>query len=143
MKAHFTIACLVLLLGSCGIPRDPDGTFSEARKNGLVVGVVHNPPFCIAGDEGFSGVEVELIEEFARAHDLNAEYVEGCESDLVEELKSGDIHVLAGGFEKSTLWLEKAGATAPYDGTHVLLVAKGENRLVYELESVVHKNRRP
>ncbi len=143
MNTKLTIACLALLLGSCGIPRDPERSFSKAQSEGLVVGVVHNPPFCIADEGEFSGVEVELVEEFARTHGLSANYVEGCESDLVEELKSGDIHVLAGGFEKSTVWLEKAGATAPYDGEHVLLVAKGENRLVYELESVVHKNRRP
>lgn len=130
------ILTLVVMAG-CTFPRDPENSFEKAQKNGLKVGVVKRPPFVNISGENFSGSEIDLIREFAEKEHLQIEFKEGSETELLEELEKFHLHVVAGGFTKKTIWKKKAGLTAPYDSKHVLLIPKGENRLLERLEAYI------
>lgn len=126
---------LVLLLISCDFPRDPDRAWEEVSREALRVGVAAGAPA-----DDVHRAEKRIIEGFARAHGLKLRYVEGTESDLVERLERHELHLVFGGFDKKTLWARRAGISASYDGRHVFLLPKGENRLLYELEGYVFRN---
>lgn len=130
------LGLLVVLLGlaSCGIPRDLGSAWEDAQSMGLKVGVASNPPFTDSGDEQFAGKEVAMIRRFARQNGLDIDFVGGSESALVRQLEDEKLHVVVGGIEKQTIWESKAGLSRPYDGEHVFLIPKGQNRLLYELE---------
>lgn len=127
----------LLVMAGCTFPRDPENSFEKAQKNGLKVGVVKRPPFVNISGENFSGSEIDLIREFAEKEHLQIEFKEGSETELLEELEKFHLHVVAGGFTKKTIWKKKAGLTAPYDSKHVLLIPKGENRLLERLEAYI------
>lgn len=127
----------LLVMAGCTFPRDPENSFEEAQKNGLKVGVVKRPPFVNISGENFSGSEIDLIREFAEKEHLQIEFKEGSETELLEELEKFHLQVVAGGFTKKTIWKKKAGLTAPYDSKHVLLIPKGENRLLERLEAYI------
>lgn len=131
----FLFLCL-----SCNFPQDPKHSFQEAQATKLRVGVVFHPPFVINEPEKLTGIEIDLIESFAAQEKLQIDYVTGTESELVEKLEKYDLHVVLGGFEKKTVWMKKTGLTVPYDGKHVLLIAKGENKLLFKLEKFIFKN---
>ncbi len=138
---------IVLALGiaACDVPKDPQVSTQRAIESGLKVGVVSNAPYTendttgTTGKGEWGGEEIELINGFARANNMGVEYVEGNETDLVKELEGYRLHLVAGGFEKGTVWKTKAGLSAPYDGNHVFLLPKGENRLLYHLEEFLLK----
>lgn len=145
VKMRAIAKILVLLMGltvGCGIPKDPENTFYSAKSTGLKVGFVENPPFTEGENGKFDGVEVNLLKSFATENNLKITFVEGSESNLIEQLSNREIDILIGGFDKKTVWKEKAGSAKPYDDTHIILVPKGENRLVYELESFLQNQRK-
>lgn len=130
----------ILLISGCTYPKDPENSYQKARETSLKVGVVLNSPFTTYINDHAGGREVEMLKEFAKAEDLKIEFQEGSESDLVKKLEKYEIDLVAGGFDKKTLWKKKAGLTATYDKKHVFLVPKGENRLLQHLETFIFKN---
>ncbi|MCZ4319765.1 transporter substrate-binding domain-containing protein [Aequorivita viscosa] len=136
--------CLLLLILSiflsCDFPKDPSNTYNDARANGMKVGVVNNPPFTNTTKDTVSGREVQIIAAFAKQNNIAIEYVVASETNLINLLKNRKIQIVIGGFTKKTVWKKHAGLTAAYDGTHVFLIPKGENRLVFELETYFNKN---
>lgn len=143
MKAFLKIVLgASILFSGCGIPKDPEASFRNAQHQTLKVGIVNNPPFTVISGEEYSGIEVNLVRTFATRNNLKLDFTEGCESNLIRQLEHDQIDILIGGFDKKTVWTEKAGNTIPYDGKHIILVTKGENRLVFELESVIHQYRK-
>lgn len=136
---NFLILLMILILaaGCSDFPRDPKHSFEKAKADELNVGLSENHPFVSHNDGHLSGTEIELIEGFARRHNLNIRYTIDSESHLIEQLEKYKLHLVAGGFEKSTIWSSKAGLTVPYDYTHVLLVPKGENKLLNKLEQYI------
>ncbi|THH41827.1 transporter substrate-binding domain-containing protein [Neolewinella litorea] len=132
-----TLLLAPLLLTRCDIPKDPAGSLDAARQTALQVGVTDNSPFVILQGDRPSGLEVALLEDFAVAQGLRISYRKGSESTLVKMLENRLLHIAIGGFEKGSIWQSKAGFSAPYDSTHVLLIPKGENRLLYELEKTI------
>lgn len=125
---------LMLVAGCNDFPRDSKHSFDEAKTGELQVGLTENHPFVSQDNGHLSGAEIEIIEGFAREHNLKVRYTIDSESDLIEELEKYKLHLVAGGFKKSTIWSSKAGFSLPYDYEHVLLVPKGENKLLYKLE---------
>lgn len=139
-----TLYLVLLFLYACQpYPKDTNNSFKEAKTNKLKVGVAINPPFTQFKNGKFTGSEIELIKGFAARENLQIQFIKGSESELIGKMENYQIHVLAGGFGKETIWKKKARPTATYDGQHVLLVAKGENRLLYKLESFIFKTRKP
>lgn len=138
MNSLIKVCCylsLCLAVG-CGIPKDSRDTLETARRLTLKVGVMDNPPYSYFDGDIARGTEVEIIKAFAEKENLEVEYVKGSETDLVSKLEKAEIAILVGGFRKNTIWEEKAGLTSPYDeDKHVILIPKGENSLVYTLES--------
>lgn len=134
------LICVLIIFTSCNLPKDPKSTWENAKKDGLKVGVVDNPPFTSTASDSFSGNEVEIINNFAASKNLKVSYLKGSESELIEKLEKYEIDIIIGGFTKKTVWSKKAGATKPYDKKHVFLIPKGENKLLVKLEEYIHQN---
>ena len=133
---------LFLCLASCVFPQDPEDSYEEARTDKLLVGVVENPPYAKVEDSIFSGSEIEMLRKFAEKEGLKVSFEEGSESKLVEKLGAFEIHIVAGGFTKKTIWKKKAGTTVPYDKEHVFFIPKGENRLLKHLEHFIFQQKK-
>lgn len=136
MKGYLLII-LCLILSGCTFPKDPENSFERAQRDGLKVGVVKNPPFTTVSGEAFGGSEIEFLRNFAQKEHLQIDFVEGSESDLIKDLEKYRLHLVVGGFTQKTIWKKKAGLSAPYDDKHVLLIPKGENRLLERLEAFI------
>lgn len=121
----------------CDYPKDPEHSFEEARNEHLKVGVALNPPFTHNTNDDLSGTEIEILEEFARKNNLQIQYTIDSESNLIKKLENYEIHLIAGGFDKKTIWKKKAGLSAPYNKKNVFLVARGENKLLQNLERFI------
>jgi len=107
------LAALLTLWG-CGFPGDPMGTLDRVRGGEMRVGIVGNPPWTAGGP---SGVEVELVEDFAQGLDAETVYVRGTTPELLEATKQGAVDVLVGGFTDQSPGIreqKEAGITQPY-----------------------------
>src|SRR5918997_6391598 len=105
---------VVLTLPRCGFPGDPMGTLDRVRGGEMRVGMVTNPPWTGGGP---SGVEVELVEDFARQLNSETVYVRGTTPELLEATKQGEVDVLVGGFTDESPGIreqKEAGITQPY-----------------------------
>ncbi len=132
-----------ILITSCNIPKDPEGSWEKIQKNGLHIGVVINAPFTLQKDSVYSGKEIELLQNFAKENKLQLVYETGNETDLTDKLENYEIDLLVGGFTKKSIWTDKVGLTTPYDNEdHVILIPKGENKLLHFLESYIFKNKK-
>ncbi|NJW51553.1 transporter substrate-binding domain-containing protein [Salinimicrobium oceani] len=140
MRIILLLFCL--LLGSCTFPKDPEGSFEEAKSTGLKVGLVENPPYVIFEGKEASGSEVKMLREFAAREGLQLEFTRGSESELVKELHNYHLHIVAGGMEKKTIWKKKAGLSTPYDSRHVFLIPRGENKLLERLERYIFSKKK-
>lgn len=126
---------LGLLLVACDVPRDPERSWQEASHAALRVGRVEG-----SADPAVGRRERRIVEGFARKHELAIRYVEGTESELVGRLERHELHLVFGGFDDKTVWAKRVALSASYDGRHVFLLPKGENRLLYQLEGYVFRN---
>ncbi len=134
---QYTICCaLFLFLTACNFPQDPNGSFKKAKNNSLRIGVVTKA-------DSSSVTEKNLIDGFAANEGLQTEYYNGTETELVKQLEEFKLDIVMGGFKKKSVWKKKVGMTKPYDSTHVFFIPKGENRLLYNLETFIHKNKKP
>lgn len=64
-----------LVLAGCSLPRDPEGTLQRATGGTIRAGVTAREPWARLEGEAPAGVEVDLVEGFAR--EIDAE-VAGC-----------------------------------------------------------------
>ena len=138
MKALWLMA--IFVIAGCSFPRDPEKSYDRAGAASLLVGVAVNPPHTTFEDGKAGGREVELLREFAAANDLKITFREGSESVLIEKLKNYKLHILAGGFDKKTIWEKDAGTTVTYDKQHLFLIPRGENKLLQKLETFILQN---
>ena len=139
------LAVAIALLGGCQYPRDVDGTLKRARGGVLRVGMSPADPWTALTGGTRAGVEVELVEAFARHLDAEVEWTDGGEEQLVEALHEGDLDLVVGGITAKTPWKKKhaaptrpfatvPGAYAPKE-KHVMLVRMGENAFLLELDA--------
>lgn len=136
---YLSFLLLLLFFIRCDFPQDPNHSFEEAKQSGLKVGVAVNPPFTVFENGTFKGSEIELIKNFAEKKNLDLDFTIATESELIENLEKYELHLVIGGFDKKTIWNKKSGLSVPYDGKHVFLVGKGENKLLFELEKFMFK----
>jgi polar amino acid transport system substrate-binding protein len=137
-------AALVTGCGS-GFPKDPEGTLDRVRGGELRAGVSESPPWTEVADSGRpSGVEVELVEEFAERIDAEVVWTSGAESHLIRSLEGGDLDVVVAGLTETSPWEKHAALTRPHteietwDGRTekiVLATRLGENGFLTELET--------
>jgi polar amino acid transport system substrate-binding protein len=129
------LACAVL--GGCQYPRDPEGTLDRVRGGTLRVGISASEPWVKISDGEPGGVEVELVEEFARTVDAEVEWVEGSESDLMEALHGRQLDIVIAGLTRRSVWMNDAALTRPYLTTQSVIGAPdtaSADRLSADLE---------
>ncbi len=115
------LACALAIAG-CQFPKDPEGTLNKVRDRGTIeVGVTHADPFVNLDGPGPTGVEVELIKEFADHLGVEIEWVEASESQLVELLEGTEIDVMLAGLERQSPLQRKVGFTRPYANVEIVL----------------------
>lgn len=91
------LVIVAALSASCDFPRDPMGTLEKVRGGTLRVGVADYEPWArIDGGEA-SGVEIELIEEFAGDLAAETSFIEGTVPELLEAARQGEVDVVIGG----------------------------------------------
>ena len=153
--SRLAVAALVIVpLAGCGLvpehfPADPQDTLTRVEGGFLRVGVVPNPPWTELpqGAEADplqpSGVEVDLVEGFARTVDADVVWEAGGEERLVGYLEAGKLDVVVGGLTARTPWASRAALTRPYasvpgergeEELHVMLTPMGENAFLVALE---------
>jgi polar amino acid transport system substrate-binding protein len=120
LLALLSVCCLVL--GGCQFPKDPEGTLDKVRERGTIeVGVTHADPFVNLDGPEPTGIEVELIKEFARHLGVEIEWVEGSESQLVELLEGTEIDVMLAGLDRQSPLQQEVGLTRPYANVEIVL----------------------
>ena len=127
------VACI-----GCDMPRDPHDTLYRIRGGTIRVGASEHGPWVRFDGDGPAGVEVQLLQDFARRQDAEIRWVEGSESELFQALKEGQLEVIIGGLDDSTPWAPEVALTQPFitvgDKRHVMAVRQGENRWLLELD---------
>jgi polar amino acid transport system substrate-binding protein len=130
------LICMLALAG-CQFPADPEGTLNRVRDGVMRVGVVENDPWVrVESGKGVGGVEVRLLEAFAREQNARIEWVEGSESELVAALEGTQIDVLAAGLDRTSVWARKVALTAPYLEANLVLAAPPGKEVPENLEGV-------
>lgn len=124
----------VLLLSACEFPRDTEGTLDRVRGGVLRVGVVEHEPWVSTGEGRPTGVEVALIDGFARNIGAEVEFTTGAEEELIGALREGGLDLVAGGMTKRSPWKKEASPTRPFATSRLVL---GVPEGVGEPEAVV------
>ena len=108
--------CSLLLITACDIPRDPEGTLQRVRGGTMRVGVADHDPWVILGAGGVpvGGVEVALVEEFARSIDAEIEWFDGSVEELVGALHTRSLDLVIGGLNGKSPFALDATFTHPY-----------------------------
>lgn len=145
---------LVLVLTGCGltIPADPDGTLDRVRGGTLRVGVSPNEPWTQLDAGQPSGIEVELVREFAATLGAQVEWSVGGEEALIADLEQAELDLVIGGLTSKTPWSKQAGITRAFTEVldeqgepekHVMAVPMGENAFLVELEKFLSSRELP
>jgi polar amino acid transport system substrate-binding protein len=106
---------------SCGLPDDPESTLKRVTGGTMRVGVTESPPWVVLGDGGPSGVEVEIVELFARELGAEIEWHEGSAEELAAALGMRELDLLAGGIVSTSGLAAHAGLSHPYLTTQVVV----------------------
>jgi polar amino acid transport system substrate-binding protein len=136
------LACAIAAAG-CQFPKDPEGTLDKVRERGLMkVGVTHADPFVNLEGPEPAGVEVELIKEFARHLDVEIEWVEASESQLVELLQGTEIDVMLAGIDRQSVLQQEVALTRPYANVEIVIAVPpdAETPDVEGLDVLVEEN---
>lgn len=147
---------LLLLTGCAGrFPADPEGTLDRVEGGVLRVGVsAHSPWTEVAPDGAPTGLEVDLVTEFAESLDADVEWTASGEEDLMAQLDRSELDLVIGGLTAASPWAEHSALTYPYttvpgaDGApqaHVMAAPMGENAFLVALETFLleHKDVQP
>ena len=146
VAAALAVAALAAVTGACQFPRDVEGTLERVQGGTMRAGITEHEPFVSLAGSRPTGVEVRLLEGFARELGAEVEFVQGSEEELVEQLREGELDVVAGGLTKRSPWKKEAAPTRPYATTHgqvadkavtdrhVMLARNGENAFLVRLE---------
>jgi polar amino acid transport system substrate-binding protein len=115
---------VVIAFAGCQFPRDPEGTLNRVTGGVMHVGVSQSEPWVrTEGGKEPGGVEVELLERFARTIDARIEWVHGSESDLMDALHGRKLDVVIAGLTRRSEWQRIAALTRPYLTTKVVIAA--------------------
>ena len=114
------VALLVLLLAGCGsVPRDPEGTLDRVRGGVLRAGYTVAHPWAEGPVDDPTGIEIDLVEQFASELGATVEWTEGSQAELFEALEVRALDVVVGGYDSSDPWVVSAGVTRPYATTRL------------------------
>jgi polar amino acid transport system substrate-binding protein len=116
-----TAALVAVLAAGCGVPRDPESTLDTVRGGTLRAGITASDPWTTLEGGRPGGVEVELVERFARELGARVEWVDGSEADLIGALEVRELDLVVGGLTADTPWQRKAAITRSYATTRVVV----------------------
>ena len=145
---RLSLAGLAVLLASCGLPRDPEGTSERiAATHELRVGVTDNGEWVDASGAEPRGIEPDLVRQFAARIGAKILWSRGSETSLAQALKHHELDIAMGGFDTKTPWKSIAGTTQPFAETrdrkkHIFLTAPGENRFILTLDTFLTEHMR-
>ena len=127
-----------LFIGCENYPKDPDKTLEQVRNGTLIVGYAENPPWVIKTATEPTGIEAQLIKDFASTINARIKWQNDTEQDLFEQLEKKELHLVIAGLTDKNTWKSKISFTRPYlkkeKDKHVMAVLKGENAFVLHLE---------
>jgi polar amino acid transport system substrate-binding protein len=115
---------VVLVAAGCDFPRDPRGTLEGVQNGTMRVGIVENEPWTWMEKGDASGVEVELLKNFARELGADTAFVPGTTPELLEAARQGEVDVLIGGFTSTSPGVsegKEAGVTGSYLTTRLVV----------------------
>lgn len=124
LRSLLAFACASSILfasPACDIPRDPDDTLDRVRGGVLRVGVIDNEPWTKRAGGEPTGVEVQLVREFAAELGARAHWMWGGEGEQMEALKRGELDLVIGGLTDETPWGAEVGTTNPYFESHIVV----------------------
>jgi polar amino acid transport system substrate-binding protein len=127
--ALVAVALLAVLVGGCGVPRDPESTLDRVRGGTLRAGITASEPWTTLDDGRPGGVEVELVERFASELGARVEWVDGSEADLIGALEVRELDLVVGGLTADTPWQSKAAITRSYATTRVVVAVPASQPL--------------
>jgi polar amino acid transport system substrate-binding protein len=113
----FVFALVALVSAGCDFPRDPRGTLDKVQNGTMRVGIVNYDPWTQMEEGRPSGVEVELLRDFAGELEAEIVFVQGTVPELLEAARQGEVDVVAGGFTDTSPGVsegKEAGVTSPY-----------------------------
>jgi polar amino acid transport system substrate-binding protein len=119
--ARITAFSWCLVLCGCGLPVDPNSTLAPVRGGTIRAGLSHNPPWVRTATAEASGIEPDLVREFAATIDARVDWVRGSESQLFAALKAGELDVVLGGLTDDSPWASELAATLPYVSTRLVI----------------------
>jgi polar amino acid transport system substrate-binding protein len=119
--AMVVAALLAVLTAGCGVPRDPESTLDRVTGGTLRVGITVSEPWTTLEGGRPGGVEVELVERFARELGSRVEWVDGSEADLIAALEVRELDLVVGGLTADTPWQAEAAITRSYATTRVVV----------------------
>jgi hypothetical protein len=138
------LAAVTLATWSCtSVPRDSHGALDRVRGGVLRAGVVAHPPWTVVEDNGVSGIEAQLLEQWASQLGARVEWRVADLDQLTEALHRREIDVLAGGLDQKTPYAPQLALTQPYTEAEdargktqrlVLAVTPGESALLFNLD---------
>src|SRR5687768_16386141 len=132
------LVALLMLLASCGLPRDPEATLDRVQGGFMRVGIADSAPWTVAHGATRAGVEVELVTAFAETLDADIEWVNGPEAEILESIELGNLDLAIGGFTADNPWSSRVSFIQPYfvlgEDQHVMAVPHGENAWIVRLE---------
>lgn len=85
---------LFILMYSNAAMAEPERIFSDSPDRKIVVGVMHDPPYTIKGENGkWTGLNVDVWSQAARDMNLNYELKEMTLDEMLASLKNGRIDI--------------------------------------------------
>jgi polar amino acid transport system substrate-binding protein len=123
------VALMAVVAAGCGIPRDPEGTLERVRGGTLRAGITASEPWTTLEGGRPGGVEVALVERFARELGARVEWVDGSEADLIGALEMRELDLVVGGLTADTPWQSGAAITRSYATTRVVVAVPASQPL--------------
>lgn len=153
------VALALLLTTACTqLPRDPQHTLQQVQQHHVIrVGLVESPPWIVRGAPEPSGIEVQLIREFAQSLSATPQWFWDTGQRHLEALEQYRLDLVAANLDAKTPWAKKIGLTPPYfderraslPGTpsrpierqHVMAVPPGENAWLQRLSAFLDQHK--
>jgi polar amino acid transport system substrate-binding protein len=126
VTAALAVVLAAVLLAACGVPRDPEGTLDRVRGGTLRAGISQHEPWTRLGAGQPSGVEVRLVERFARELGATVQWTDGSEAELVAAMQVRELDLLVAGLTADTPWQTKVAITRGYATTRVVVAVPAD-----------------
>lgn len=113
---------IIMLIGAqCNLPRDPKGTLERVRGGTIRVGVAESKPWIERTGDEPTGVEADLVRQFARSLGARPAWKWGALEDHLEALEHYELDLVVGGLTQATPWRKKLGLTRSYFVEHLVV----------------------